>query len=390
MPRNIKYFIGLFVISGVIGGAIAGFAYLTNQYAPQSSAGQAKINLTFSPATLSLNANENKIISLLIQPADAGNNISGIDLTFVAGGQANIIDISSPETFPEGDKSPFTQVVRTVSPTQSRISYVVARPSDQLPQAAKVNIIIQGAADGVGTLSINQTSAQIVGKITGYAYELNPFQGVNITIGTGSPTNQPSPTAVLPTAQPTAGGNAVSLIFKLRFQGIIAKPAESKKNLTLRLKLGQNSSSGFRNYQVPVAYGNDGVWMGKITINEPPGSGYYMLIKGPFHLQKKICDAAPTYNNGVYRCSKPNITLASGENVIDMTGILFSVGDVRVNGSDQDGFINSSDLAYIREKMGRSDSEALDQADINLDGIVDTQDYSLVIETLSSKYDEDE
>jgi hypothetical protein len=60
------------------------------------------------------------------------------------------------------------------------------------------------------------------------------------------------------------------------------------------------------------------------------------------------------------------------------------VGDL----PDQNGVVDSYDTSYIKLNLGSTDARALQIADLNLDGIVDTQDYSLVIASLSIKYDD--
>lgn len=390
MTKNIRIFITLFFFSALIGGLIAGFSYYTNQYAPQTSAAQARVAITLTPSSLQLAVGEVKTITALIQPFDPNNTMSGIDLTFTGGGQVGIVDVSSPASFPEGDTSLFTQIVRSIQPSQSRISYVVTRPSDQLPHAAQITITVQGLADGTGTIGIDSASAQIVGKVEGYAYEIDAVQPVTVQVGQInqiSPTGA-NPTDVVPSLQPTTGSGQVNLLLKMRLQGVVKRPVEGKGSMKVKVKLVQNTVSNAAMYEVPMTYEEPGIWTGRITVAEQPGSGYYLLVKGPFHLQKKICDTHPVLTNGVYSCKGGSISLIAGDNIIDLTGIFIPVGDLKMDGQEQDGFVNSSDVSFIRDHMGNA--TALDSADLNLDGIVDTQDYALVIETLSSKHDEDE
>ncbi len=385
-----KYYIFLFIVAAATGGLIAGYAYVTHQYAPRSMASQSKMNFSFSPTTQNMASGETKTVTLLLQPADNTQTISGIDLTFVTTGQVGIKDIAIPASFPDGDSSLFTQVVRSIQPSQSRISYVITRPSDQLPHAVKITISVQGIADGTGTLSINASSSQIVGKISGYAYDISGVQPVNIIVGNGvlSPTLPNTITPSLLTPTPSISG--MSLLIKLRLQGVVSRPISSKTTLSMHLKIGTGSSQNVKDYELPISYTDSGLWTGKIGISEQAGSGYYILFKGPFHLQKRICDTHPVTTAGIYKCKNPAITLVVGENVIDLSDLSLAAGDLKMSNSKQDGFVNSYDASYIRERLGSSSPEALEIADINLDGVVDTQDYSLVIETLSSKQDVDE
>ena len=63
------------------------------------------------------------------------------------------------------------------------------------------------------------------------------------------------------------------------------------------------------------------------------------------------------------------------------------VGDL----PQQDGVVNSYDISLARNNIGVAgsyDPAVLALADLNLDGIVDSQDYSLVIAALSIRADE--
>ena len=129
-----------------------------------------------------------------------------------------------------------------------------------------------------------------------------------------------------------------------------------------------------------------GIWTGNVSFNAPAGGGYKVLVKGPKHIQKRICVSNPseTYG-GTYRCSDQGfITLQSGQNNLDFSKILQLVGDL----PNQDGVIDSYDIAYLRTSLGSGDPQVLSTADLNLDGIVDTQDYALLIASLTIKYDE--
>ena len=56
----------------------------------------------------------------------------------------------------------------------------------------------------------------------------------------------------------------------------------------------------------------------------------------------------------------------------------------------QDGTVNSYDTALIYNNLGKQDSSTLQSADVNLDGVVDSQDYSLVLTTLLTAKDDEQ
>ena len=65
-------------------------------------------------------------------------------------------------------------------------------------------------------------------------------------------------------------------------------------------------------------------------------------------------------------------------------------GDLPENG-EQNGVIDSYDISFIRNNLGKTEESVVNICDINLDNICDTQDYSLLIQPLGTgnKYDEE-
>ena len=132
---------------------------------------------------------------------------------------------------------------------------------------------------------------------------------------------------------------------------------------------------------------SSGVWSGSFTSGVTAGSKYKVLVKGPKHIQKKICISTPTEDYpGTYHCEDGAITLAAGTNTLNFSGIILLAGDLPT----QDGIVNSYDTSLVRNNLGKSDSSSLALADLNLDGVVDSQDYSMIINALSIKFDEGE
>lgn len=202
---------------------------------------------------------------------------------------------------------------------------------------------------------------------------------------TPSPTLAPSPTQA---QQPPRSQNvAVTIRLKLKFQGILKKPKDEFNQMDVKISVVKEGEAqgGF----ILGDFKSDefGVWWGlPIGINPLDITAKYKIyIKGPKHLQKKICDQNPTESwPGTYSCSQGEITFHEGENDLDFSNILLLVGDL----PDQDGLVTSYDTSLIFNNFGKIDIETLRLADVNLDGVVDTQDYSLVIGALSVKADE--
>lgn len=199
--------------------------------------------------------------------------------------------------------------------------------------------------------------------------------GPTVTGGAGTPTPTPE------------GGVDATVNFKLKFQGINKKPKDALNKLRVRLRLYDENTERYADVDVDNFTANDnGVWSGDATFTGVvPAHKYTLLVKGAYHIQKKVCAENPTETSpGTYRCIKGNISLTSGNNEMNLSGILLMVGDLPV----QDGVVNAYDTSLIRNNLGKSTDEAVAKADVNRDGIVDTQDWSLVIAALSIRNDE--
>ncbi|GIW64705.1 MAG: hypothetical protein KatS3mg092_0638 [Patescibacteria group bacterium] len=208
---------------------------------------------------------------------------------------------------------------------------------------------------------------------------------------TNTPIQTPTPTIV--------ASDLVNLNLKLKFQGIMTQPQEdNQKTFKIKIKVGGGSLaqtvSVEENFSITNNRNKDTepfIWEKSFNLPSEviPGSNYYILIKGPKHIQKRICDDNPNETwPGTYRCFAGKITLSGGVNILDFSKIYLLVGDLPVNGS-QDGVVDALDISYIRNNLGKTDEQVLAIADLNLDGKVDTQDYSAVIAALSIKNDEE-
>lgn len=205
------------------------------------------------------------------------------------------------------------------------------------------------------------------------------------------PSNTPTPTATLTPPERSTPSAGVSLYLTIKFQGILEHPPIHQPNsllvkVTLITPKGERVSKESEFFVYDVGEGKRGFWSGNVDFNVLPGSGYTILIKGPKHIQKKICDQKPqeTYP-GSYHCGDGKIELKQGVNNLDFSGIYQLVGDL----PDQDGIVNAYDVSLIRNCLNQTTSDCLKLADLNLDGVVNAQDYSLVIAALSVRTDEE-
>jgi len=222
---------------------------------------------------------------------------------------------------------------------------------------------------------------------------------------TPTPTRIPTPTSSQgqPTNTPTSTqppGGSVSLNLKLKFQGVMREPSNAnQRTMKVRIKVTGGNLSSPVSVDADFTLTNNRnsdtdalIWEGSVNLPNQviAGQNYYLLIKGPKHIQKKICDKDPSETTGgSYRCQGGRtITFSSGQNNLDFSKIYLLAGDLPVNGA-QDGVVDSLDTSYIRNNLGKTDPTAVSIADLNLDGRVDTQDWSMVLYALSVKTDEE-
>ena len=214
----------------------------------------------------------------------------------------------------------------------------------------------------------------------------SPTPGPSETPGP-SPTPGPSETPG-PSPTPTISAQSVVLNLKLKLQGILTLPNQPN-NLAFKVTVNSIRRSITRSIITDFSVDNNAVWSGQAVFNGlPSASDYKIYTKGPKHLQKRICERFPQETfPGIYNCEDGAISLKPGTYNLDFTGIFQLVGDL----SPQDGVVNSYDISLVRNNIavaGSYDPAILDIADLNLDGIVDSQDYSLVIAALSIRSDE--
>lgn len=180
------------------------------------------------------------------------------------------------------------------------------------------------------------------------------------------------------TISPIVQTGDTTLNLSLKFQGILNKPAVS--TMTVRIILA--SESGHLATQSAVFNADEqGVWRGTAVFKNIVDSGSYRLkIKGPKHLQKVICEAAPKETElGKYKCEKGAIALKQGDNKsFDFSNILLLTGDLPDENNLQDGKLTTGDLIYVLNNQNSTDVKVLGRADLNFDGIVNTTDLSLI------------
>lgn len=228
-------------------------------------------------------------------------------------------------------------------------------------------------------------------------YQINSQQTPLITLeeygqiennGDRTPTSTPPlrPSGYEGQATPTGTTSAdITVNLKLKFQGVAKKPKNSQTSI--KVKITSPTITTPIEKILSVTCDNNGIWSGVVKINVSPANDFTFYIKGPKHLQKRVCKNNPTETKpGEYTCETGTIALQKGVSSLDFSKIILLTGDL----PPQDGLINQDDLTVIRENLGKKDVASIQKADVNFDGIIDTQDWSLVMATLKITNGDDE
>jgi len=350
---------------------------------PRSRATGETVEITYDPSSVSQAANTDFTVSVKIKPSvDIALRGYQLKLGFdkskltakkieyklgVASGDLGDSDASLGAVNQNG-------VVNLVGEINSATSTVVSALSAS--ELAKLTFTI-AAATGT-TISGQKAGFYITASDTNLS-QVEVTTIPNLNVNGGGPTV--TPISGTPGLTPTGGGNT-TLNLKLKFQGITKKPDDKYNTLKVKVKAvcGSVSGEGSGDFKAD----DSGVWSGAVSFNlSSTANKCYLYLKGQKHLQRKICDIAPSETEaGTYRCSDAAISL-SGQNSLDFSKIILLSGDL-----NQDGIVKADDIALIKNNLGKTDEAVLKQVDVNLDGRIDTQDYSLVIAALSVRTDE--
>lgn len=299
----------------------------------------------------------------------------------------------TPVVSPSGSLSatPRTTITSSITPSSTpRPTGVTTTPIVSItPRVSITGSVTPGVTTRPVTPGISLTP--------GISATVFPSPVVRIT---ASPTGFPIPSILvtqiisqppIPTSPPPDGD--ISVIIRLKFQGV-----QQANNANMRIPVKITVAGGVLprpisktiDFQPDTGFRN-GVWVGTLdmSVNAPPAGGAYpsykMFIKGPKHLQKRICWNYPEETfPGTYRCGDEAFIYLDQEfNEVDLTRIIQLVGDL-----DQDGVVTSADISRIANNLGSTDPAVVAKADVNFDGVVNALDYSLLIASLSVKYDE--
>lgn len=224
-------------------------------------------------------------------------------------------------------------------------------------------------SDVESTITI-QTGGSYIKKVRpNFTFETIVFGefATKVNPGTISGTSTPTPTptqasGLTPTPTTRAGDSGVLLNIKLIFQGITKLPKQGLNKLTTQITLEDNGSTSVEK-TADFTSDNIGVWRGSVQFSPLVAAGktFTVFTKGPKHLTQTFT----------------NVTLVQGNNNLDLKGKIQLAGDL-----DRNDELNSVDLAFVYNNLDKSTTDAVTKADVNLDGVVNAVDFSLLIEAL--------
>jgi hypothetical protein len=369
--------------------------------------------MTFTPQTGSFPAGSAiQTATINITPRNPSYSISAIDLNLTATSPIQFVDAGVPAGFNASE-----QLIKTVNPQTLRIAYA----SLQAKQTTSIVVQFTGAAAGTGSIQI-AAGTQIVGTLPSSAFTMTSIPSGSYTFtGVGQPTATPvpgqptatpipgQPTATTAPGQPTAttapGQPTVTPVptlgpsptpnpkpnvnikikITIRFQGI-GHGKHHKKSIIIHVIVNGTTSI---DKIIEVIENSDGTYTGIIDALAKEGLDNQVYIKGFHHLQRKFCknnqkddDDGGSKNHKA--CDTGTISLSAGSNALNFEQSTLITGDT----SPQDGVVDSFDLAQVRKCIGHSDDQCVGTTDLNNDGIVDSQDMSLVVQALNVKYDD--
>ncbi len=351
-----------------------------NQNAPRSKAAGETMSLSFNPPTQTVAANADFTVSLLAKPS----------LNTILRGYKTKVSFDKTKLSFKSIQYKVGVVSAGLGNTTTDVATVNSNGFvDVIGEDTTAAGYVSTAANGAELVSLTFTVLSTTGATVttsdssfysintdGTLFDTWTVAAQNLDVNGVGPTLTPIPTGTT--------GN-VNLKMKLKFQGINKLPATGQNSMVVKVKVYREGVSTPTDGTGTFIADANGIWSGTVPINLAAVDGKYkVLIKGPQHIQKKICDSVPSETSpGIYRCSDGNITLTAGDNNLDLSGIIMLVGDL-----DQNGLVDSVDIGLVKNNLGKTDGETLAKADLNRDGVVDTQDYSLILAALSVRTDE--
>lgn len=336
-------------------------------------AAEKALTVGYEPVTANFSIGQKNVVYVVLRTDK--DSISAAAVTITATGGVKLVDMLSPVN---EDNTPLTNtklIDKNVSEKTASATILIVKSTIDLPSTIRIPVIVTGNS-GSGNVKIDAVASKVV-DATGSSYTLSKQKEAYITFSQSGKNSDPLPS---PTPIPK---NSMILHMVAKLQGVNPSSLATKSIPGVKVQLVQQKGA---TTQVSLPYyteffmDNAGNAVGSVVVNNmQPGGKYRLLIKGPKHLQKRICEDNPSEENiGEYKCNAFSMKLNAGENTINLAGITLMAGDFGL----QDGILNSYDLSYVQNAIWKTSKISWKDADINYDGKVDKKDYDLVTYSL--------
>lgn len=196
---------------------------------------------------------------------------------------------------------------------------------------------------------------------------------------TSTPTPSPTPTPT-PTQTPTPTPFSPQISFAIKFTGM----GETKPALKVKLTVVNDVSGNKKDFSgIEVSADINRIYHPStwLTLTDiPTGPNYNLFVKGPKHLKRRMAARISLYPNQDTR------------NNFDWTGKPLEPGDLPDPNQNfkQDGKVDAHDASLLLDRLYFQTESDLAVADLNYDGIVNLNDFSLLVATLSQKYEDED
>ena len=421
VPSFFKFKLKKKVIFLIIFGllVLGGMSWFVNQYLTSFFATQNNVVITpSSDINQTKSAGESFIVTFNIAPQTAGQVVTAFSLVLeydkdkveyentngsgVVLTQSGIYDILEENNDSQQGKVYLTIVNKSATDIANQLSFKFKTKSglsaDQLNQSTPIRLfnVTETAGESLG-LAIEFVRSDTSPIVLANIIFTTPTVTTNPTVTiTPDPTQNTTPTVTITpivtiTPSPTTipvdiNPQNINLKMKFKIQGVSTLP-RIRDSLNFNIAIMQDRSE-VREEIVPFTVQPDGTYIGdKVFEGIDISKKYSLAVKGAKHLNKVVCQNNPSESfPGGYQCSASNIQFVTGDNDIDFSGIYLLAGDI----PQQNGIVDSVDISFIRQNFGNTSPDNLRRGDLNFDGIIDTQDYVLIMTALAFKFDEGE
>jgi hypothetical protein len=400
--------------------------FIVNKYIYKSKATEDIVTVGFTPNNISVGTNQNFSVGVSMNTNNSAKGISAAELVLRFNKESGdlveyIAQNTSIATTPENYFSDVLIQEVTDSDATSdekilKLSLIARSPNQDLSSSILVTLNFKTKyTPGTSKIELSKASSTIVG-LTGTDADHT------FTIDSTTATTNVSISGKSCTTNAECGTNGLceneycfcassyyncdnnwsngcesstscdmSLNISLRLQGITSKPALNTAKVLV--KINTRNGTNIATYKdVIFKADTDNFFRANIPLsNISPNDNYRILVKPPKHLQKKFCALEPPLSsdleNNTYVCKGTDaITLTSGVNTADFSAVPIYVGDLPV----QDSYLNAKDVAAVSNCIGTQTQECVDKADLNFDNAVNATDFSLLIQSMQLKTDEEE